>query len=181
MSAPETEILPEVEEIDTSRAARQEPCPVCDTPRSGDDRFCEECGHDFLAPACATGRWEAIAAVDRRQFERHASAAISFPHSGVERRFVLDGPALRIGRRRAGEPAPEIDLGQPPEDPGVSRLHAVLERQPDGTYAIRDLGSTNGTTVNDDPRRVGQEAPVPLADGDCVRVGAWTTLTIRAR
>jgi pSer/pThr/pTyr-binding forkhead associated (FHA) protein len=122
-----------------------------------------------------------VATVDRRQFERSAPAGLTLPEGTGERRFALDGPALRIGRRRGSdEHAPEIDLGQPPEDPGVSRLHAVLERQQDGSYAVRDLGSTNGTTVNNDSQPVGQDDPVRLGDGDCVRVGAWTTLTIRA-
>jgi hypothetical protein len=182
-SAWQTEILPVVEEADTSTspAPRLEPCPVCGTSRSGDDRYCENCGRDFLAPASEAGGWEVVASVDRRQFERHACAGVVFPEGTVERRFALDGPALRIGRRRGpGELGPEIDLGHPPEDPGVSRLHAVLERQPDGSYTVRDLGSTNGTTVNDDPDPVGQDDPVQLGDGDRVRVGAWTTLTIRA-
>ena len=79
------------------------------------------------------------------------------------------------------QPAAEIDLAGTPDDPGISRLHAVLERQVDGTYAVRDLGSTNGTTVNDDPDPVGTDSPVPLADGDRIRLGAWTTITVRTR
>jgi hypothetical protein len=39
----------------------------------------------------------------------------------------------------------------------------------------------NGTTLNDDPTPVGTEAPVSLADGDRIRLGAWTTITLRAR
>jgi pSer/pThr/pTyr-binding forkhead associated (FHA) protein len=90
---------------------------------------------------------------------------------------------MRIGRRRgqSGEPTPEIDLTGVPQDPGISRLHAVLERRPDGGYAIRDLGSTNGTTLNDDPVPLGQETAVQLADGDRIRLGAWTTITVRNR
>ena len=72
---------------------------------------------------------------------------------------------------------PEIDL---PDDPGISHLHAVLEQQGDGRYAVRDLGSTNGTSVNDEPEPVPADEPRPLSDGDRIRVGAWTTLTIRA-
>lgn len=184
-----TTILPVVEEADTSPAARRAPCPACGAQRSGDDRYCEGCGHDFLAPpppplpAAATAEWEAVASADRAQFERFAVAGVSFPNGYVERQFALEGAELRIGRSRGrpGEEVAEIDLAGTPQDPGISRMHAVLERQADGTYALRDLGSTNGTTVNDDPQPVGTDSPVSLADGDRIRLGAWTTITIRSR
>ena len=182
--APVTEHLPVLEEeADTSAAAVHQPCPVCGGQRSGDDRFCEGCGHDFLAPPRKPGAWEAVARADRGQFERLGGTDLSFPGEHVERRFTLQASQVRIGRSRgrAGEPAPEIDLAGTPEDPGISRLHAVLEQQADGNYALRDLGSTNGTTVNDDPNPVGTEAAVPLADGDRIRLGAWTTITLRSR
>jgi diguanylate cyclase (GGDEF)-like protein len=51
------------------------------------------------------------------------------------------------------------------EDADVSRRHAALEFQ-DGMYRIRDLGSTNGTVVNQ--RRVKEHL---LASGDIIRVG----------
>jgi hypothetical protein len=172
-----------LDETDTSPSQMREPCPVCGAPRPDDDRYCEECGHDFLAPPPAASAWEAVVSADRSQFERLATDGIAFPVNYRERRFALDGAEMRIGRRRGqpGESTPEIDLTGAPEDPGISRLHAVLMRRPDGGYAIRDLGSTNGTTVNDDPAPLGQDTSVPLSDGDRVRIGAWTTLTVRSR
>jgi hypothetical protein len=174
--------LGEVEpEEDTSAAAQREPCPACGTARASDDRYCEQCGHDFLAPA-SVARWEAVVSVDRTQFERYATESLEFPGQEAERRFALDGPRLRIGRRRGrvGEAGPEIDLSVEPEDPGISRIHAALERQPDGTFCVRDLGSTNGTMLGDERHPIGADAAVPLADGDRIRIGAWTTITIRA-
>jgi hypothetical protein len=192
--------LPVDDELDTSPAARRPPCPGCGAPRSGDDRFCERCGYDFTdpdpdpdsdpqpVPPANSGRpsvavWEAVASVDRRQFERHLVAGIAFPEDQEERRFRLDRAELRIGRSRAraGEATPEIDLGGLSQDPGISHLHALLERRPDGSYALRDLGSTNGTTVNDDPAPISRETGVPLGDGDRIRLGAWTTITLRRR
>jgi hypothetical protein len=170
-------------EEDTSPATIQEPCPGCGAQRSGDDRYCEACGHDFLAAPRTAVSWEAVARADRKQFERFASDGLSFPADYLERRFELRGLEVRIGRsrNRGGDPRPEIDLAGVPEDPGISHLHAVFERQEDGTYAVRDLGSTNGTTINDDPTPVGTDVAVPLAEGDHIRVGAWTTLTLRTR
>jgi hypothetical protein len=181
-AAPGGAVRPAVEEVDTSAAALAEPCHWCGAPRSGDDRYCEGCGHDFGALPAAPA-WEAVAAADREQFERVAPDGLAFPERYAERRFPLDGAALRIGRSRGrpGETVPEIDLAGEPEDPGVSRLHAVLERQDDGSYALRDLGSTNGTTLNEDPKPVGSETAVPLAEGDRIHLGAWTILTLTRR
>ena len=178
-----TEVLPALDEIDTSPAARREPCPACGAPRSGDDRYCEGCGFDFHGPPPTAGAWEAVVTADRAQFDRLAVAGMSFPADYAERKFVLAEGENRIGRSRgrADERAPEIDLATEPADPGVSRLHAALERRSDGVIVLRDLGSTNGTMVNDDPVPIAPEIPLPLADGDRVRVGAWTTITLRKR
>jgi FHA domain-containing protein len=175
--------LPVPDEIETSPSEVREPCPVCGAARSGDDRYCEGCGHDFLAPPSAASRWEAVVSADRAQFERLRPDGVVFPVDYRERRFALNGEAMRIGRRRgrAGEPPLEIDLAGVPEDPGISRVHAVFERRPDGGYAIRDLRSTNGTTVNDDQVALDPDTAFPLADGDRIRIGAWTTLTVRSR
>lgn len=174
-----------VDELDTSPATRQRPCPSCGARRSGDDRYCEACGHDFTAspppdPEAAT--WEAVARADPAQFERFAVEGMEFPADYGERRFGLRASVLAIGRSRPGqaeEPAPEIDLAGAPEDPGISRRHAVLERLEDGSYAIRDLGSTNGTRLNDQPDPIGTEAAVSLAAGDRILLGAWTTITVQ--
>ena len=59
-------------------------------------------------------------------------------------------------------------------DPEVSRRHAAIRDQ-DGSLAIEDLGSTNGTYVND--RRIA--AVTTLKDGDVVRLGntVWAMRT----
>ncbi|MDX6512460.1 MAG: hypothetical protein QOE36_1964, partial [Gaiellaceae bacterium] len=138
-----TEVLPALEEADTSASAIPEPCPACGAARSGDDRFCEGCGHDFLAPPGAIAAWEAVVCADRAHFDRVSPGGLTFPADRAEQRFPLDVAAATVGRTRggSGEPALEIDLAGPLEDPGVSRQHAVLERQADGHYAVRDLGS----------------------------------------
>jgi pSer/pThr/pTyr-binding forkhead associated (FHA) protein len=105
-------------------------------------------------------------------------AVVSCPAHFAERRFPLTGSQMKIGRRSVERGVdPEIDLTGPPADPGVSHLHAVLIAQPDGTWAVVDPGSANGTLVNNGPLAPGTR--VPLHDGDRICVGAWTVLTIR--
>lgn len=104
---------------------------------------------------------------------------LTFPPYCPERRVPLRGGQVRIGRRSASRGLlPEIDLGTPPEDPGVSHLHAVLLAQPDGSWNLVDPGSTNGTTVNGGTEPIPVNVPVPMGDGDRIHVGAWTTITL---
>lgn len=107
------------------------------------------------------------------------AAQLVLPEYVPEQRIPLSGPQITIGRRRqsTGE-APDIDLAQHPEDPGVSHQHAILVQQPDGSWAVVDQDSTNGTTVNGAEDPIQPYVPVPLNDGDRVHVGAWTTLTL---
>ena len=53
-------------------------------------------------------------------------------------------------------------------DPQVSRRHAVVRFDEDARPVIEDLGSTNGTFVNDEPI----SGPRRLEVGDLVRCGA---------
>ncbi|MCP2337842.1 FHA domain-containing protein [Actinomadura rupiterrae] len=139
-----------------------------------------------LPPAKAR-TWTAVIAADREYFEAVRAqggpdaAAIAFPPYCPDRLVSLAGQRVQIGRRSASRGIePEIDLSVPPEDPGVSRLHAVLLAQPDGSWSLVDPGSANGTTLNDELDPVPVNVPVPLKDGDRVHVGAWTTLTLRS-
>jgi pSer/pThr/pTyr-binding forkhead associated (FHA) protein len=53
----------------------------------------------------------------------------------------------------------------------------VLVGQPEGSWAVLDPGSENGTLVND--QEITTEVQVPLHDGDRINIGAWTVITIR--
>ncbi|URN16109.1 FHA domain-containing protein, partial [Streptomyces sudanensis] len=107
------------------------------------------------------------------------AANLNPPAYAPERRVPLTGQQVTVGRRRpsTGE-SPDIDLSVPPEDPGVSHRHAVFLRQPDGSWAVVDQSSTNGTTLNGSDEPIQPYVPVPLQDGDRVHVGAWTTITV---
>ena len=166
----------------TRRSAASE-CPVCGTARVADDRFCESCGHDFSAAPASTGPpaagWELVIVADRHYFDRVVAQEIDFPGDVEPRRLALDQAELRVGRGRPGADSPPdgIDLAGAADDPALSRLHAVIARQGDGSYTIEDVGSTNGTELNG--RALPADDPVTLDDGDRIQLGAWTTMTVR--
>jgi hypothetical protein len=137
------------------------------------------------AAVSATREWSAVVTADRAYFDgviaggELDAGSIGFPADCPERRFRLSGAEMRIGRRSASRRLePEVDLTGPPMDPGISHLHAVLLGRPDGTWAVVDRGSANGTQVNG--REIDPGVPVPLRDGDRICLGAWTTLTVHS-
>ncbi len=132
--------------------------------------------------APGVGTWVAVAAADRAYFDTMMAAAgpdasgIAFPYYCPDRRFPLSGERLTIGRlSRSRGIDPDIDLVGPPEDPGVSHLHALLLAGDDG-WSIVDLGSANGTLVDGEP--VPPNTPRRLADGARIHLGAWTVIVI---
>jgi hypothetical protein len=134
----------------------------------------------------AVSDWRVVVTADRAYHARMASASmpdaqpIAFPAFCPERRFALGGGQVLIGRRsRSRGIEPQIDLTGPPEDAGVSHAHALLVVGQDGNWSVVDLDSANGTYVNESGDPIAANVPVPLADGDRVHVGAWTTLTVQ--
>lgn len=85
---------------------------------------------------------------------------------GQQFRTEIRGDRMVIGRSRTCE----LTI----RDSSVSKTHAAIERRPDGTYFVSDLGSTNGIRVN------GRQVPGEvLRDGTVFHVGRFT-ITFRA-
>ena len=167
-------------------AAEAKACPACGTSVNG--RFCEKCGHDSALPApatppqAATEVWTAVVTADREFYERVIARggpdSVDFPQFFPERRITLARDTALIGRHNRDQGVtPEIDLGLQPADRGVSTQHAVL-RVRDSGLTITDLGSTNGTSLNGSEDLLANGEETPLADGDRIHVGAWTTIKI---
>ncbi|MER5935010.1 FHA domain-containing protein [Streptomyces sp. NPDC002054] len=160
---------------------QQQPPVRQEQQHHGQPGFPGQAGH-----APQGGSWTATIGPDRSYFmammQRSGpeAAGLNLPAYSPEQHLPLSGGQITIGRRRAstGE-SPDIDLSVPPEDPGVSHQHAVLVQQPDGSWAVVDQNSTNGTTINGGEEPIQPYVPVPLTDGDRVHVGAWTTITVR--
>lgn len=83
--------------------------------------------------------------------------------SGIGRSLRIEKRSYTIGR------AQDADFRL--DDEGISRHHAKVVVLPHGVVLLKDLGSTNGTFVNDEP-----VAAHPLQEGDRVQLGATITL-----
>lgn len=117
-------------------------------------------GYDAVAPAPvdATGMYDAVAgladpaldgAEPRLQVERAAG------HESGSAYDLSHGATLGRGNV-------EIQL----DDPFASSQHARIWRE-GHVFVIEDLGSTNGTYLNDEPLN----GPAPLHPGDRIRIG----------
>lgn len=82
--------------------------------------------------------------------------------------FPLVGPSISLGR----DPMSDLTLS----DPEVSRYHAQLTQTATG-YQIQDMGSTNGTYIDDD-RLTGD--PRLLHPGQAIQLGSGVILEYQA-
>ena len=169
-------------------------CPRCGRESRPDTRFCQHCGREihadnpYRSQVSRDQRFEASAdggvvrpyqhaLRDGRvagQQARQGSMSVAMTETTLGRvvvrsiaenasedaqEFALDGRAVTVGR----SPSCDIPLEG---DQLASRRHALLRSEED-QYVIVDLGSSNGTYVNDTEIR----EPMPLHDGDHVVIG----------
>ncbi|MDH3284027.1 MAG: FHA domain-containing protein [Acidobacteriota bacterium] len=96
-------------------------------------------------------------------------AALTIPEGWEITLDALEGPSagtqFRVTRSRVliGRGEVEVTLS----DPTISRKHASLEVYGGTCVLLKDLGSTNGTYVND-----ARVSFVELQDGDEIRIGS---------
>src|SRR5688572_150165 len=116
-------------------------CPICKTFNPAGGGFCVECGLNFQS------------ALPDGAFGAPAVRPPCLIDEGGREHYLRPGTNL-VGR--------EGDVMI--QDGRVSRRHAevILEN---GSVSVRDLGSTNGTTVNGEPAG---DTPMPVEEGDVV-------------
>jgi predicted component of type VI protein secretion system len=78
------------------------------------------------------------------------------------RSYTFGKPTVTVGR----DPDADVFI----DNPGVSREHLRFERTADNEYEVVDVGSANGTFLNDLPVR----CKIILRNGDNVRFGKYS-------
>jgi hypothetical protein len=89
-----------------------------------------------------------------------ARLSIRLPQAG-QQTYQIEKPIINIGRQLSND----IIV----EDKRVSRNHAQIKFLPDGQFAIFDLGSTNGITINNAPNM----RQHTLRNGDRFTIGSY--------
>jgi FHA domain len=160
-----------------------EPLP---RPAESQDQGGQAAVSDIRAEGPVRPTWTATVSADRAYYTSVMAIggpdadSVGFPPFCPDRYFPLQARQVVVGRRSASRGiVPDIDLTGPPEDPGVSHLHAMFVVQHDGSLFVVDLESSNGTTMNGGQAPLRPHVAHPLADGDRIHLGAWTTITVR--
>lgn len=142
-------------------AATSHQCPSCGADNPAGEQYCVDCGAN-LGPASAPPAAPVAAAPAAR-----ASARLLLPASNKEYRLERD--LTTMGRRSpADQIEPDVDLTDDDPESYVSRRHAQVIRSA-GAFVFEDVGSSNGSFVNNVKVQPGVQQP--LHDGDRIRLG----------
>ncbi|MCA9667939.1 MAG: FHA domain-containing protein [Myxococcales bacterium] len=95
---------------------------------------------------------------------------VALTGAAAGRRFQLGE-----GKRVVGRGAHGVDISLPDAD--ISRRHVEICKREDGSFDVTDLGSRNGTLLNDVPLVDTQ----PFVSGDTLQLGARTLLALTSR
>jgi serine/threonine-protein kinase len=139
-------------------------CGFCGKTIAADDVFCAHCGaRQPIAAASASVR-------AARATAKLIVAGTTEMEAGT---FPLQKESNLVGRTDPQSNIfPDVDLSRFDPETKISRRHARIWRQGD-TFLVEDLGSVNGTVVND-AVKLGPRQPRPLENGDRIRLGETT-------
>jgi hypothetical protein len=155
-------------------------CPNCNQPNLTGAAFCAECGAALLpSDSLTTQDIEALRSGGTAESRlAGAPSPPAHPDNWVTLHLLDTGQVLplaernefTLGRSSEGQPVmPDIDLAPyRAYSRGVSRLHAVIRRDPSDIVLI-DLDSANGTFING--KRLKPNEEQSLANGDVVALG----------
>ncbi len=121
-----------------------------------------------------------VLSVIRRDLHRAAAGTVPEPPRGEDRLLVVDPGATSLRVGAAFELSGPTTLGRARDnaivldDGYVSARHARLTPR-DGVWLLADLGSTNGTRLNERPVR----GEVRVAPGDVIALGSVRLKLVR--
>lgn len=178
-------------------------CPSCQMPRFAGDEICPFCGKNYtsgamvapaalpvadlpgqsgqnpslplspaaavIVPAPASGlQWKVSLTYVERGVQTEGGQPSNFPANESEHVFDLVGDQIEFGRHSAAM--------QIANDSGVSGHHGKFIKNADGSYSLRDIGSTNGTRVNNQSLNANETRL--LKDGDIIDIGLFVTMKV---
>ena len=143
-------------------------CGFCGGRIAADDVFCAHCG--ARQPLASLG---ASAALLNPITARATAKLVVTGTTELDASFILQKESNLLGRTDPHSNIfPEIDLSRFDPETKVSRRHARIWIEGE-TYLVEDLGSVNGTVINDSVRLAPRQ-PRVLDSGDKLRVGETT-------
>lgn len=164
-------------------------CPNCQHWNEEGANFCEECGTDLrsvatspaavsvkppskpVSPPKPTMEMVGVPTGSAPAAPSVNTDNVVLPYKGPRLELAATGSIFKLGDRVVvgrEDPRLEIDLEGYPDAKYISHHHAQLTRVNEQQY-IEDLGSSNGTYVND--RKLGSGQIEPLTAGDVIRFG----------
>jgi serine/threonine-protein kinase len=140
-------------------------CGFCGGRIAADDVFCAHCG--ARQPLGAVGSSALL------HTPRPTAKLVVAGTTELDASFILQKDSNLLGRTDPHSNIfPEIDLSRFDPETKVSRRHARIWLEGD-TFLVEDLGSVNGTVINDSVRLAPRQ-PRVLDSGDKLRVGETT-------
>lgn len=140
-------------------------CGFCGGRIAADDIFCAHCG--ARQPMAGVGSSATLRA------SRPTAKLVVAGTTELDASFVLQKDNNLLGRTDPNSNVfPEIDLSRFDPETKVSRRHARIWREGE-TFLVEDLGSVNGTVINDSVRLAPRQ-PRVLDSGDKLRLGETT-------
>jgi serine/threonine-protein kinase len=141
-------------------------CGFCGGRIAVDDVFCAHCG--ARQPLAAVGASSALP-----HAARPTAKLVVTGTTELDASFILQKDSNLLGRTDPHSNIfPEIDLSRFDPETKVSRRHARIWLEGE-TFLVEDLGSVNGTVINDSVRLAPRQ-PRVLDSGDKLRVGETT-------
>jgi eukaryotic-like serine/threonine-protein kinase len=138
-------------------------CGFCGKSIAADDVFCAHCG----------ARQPIVAASASLRAARATARLVVSGTTELDSTFMLHKDSTLVGRTDPQSNIfPDIDLSRFDPETKISRRHARIFREGD-MFLIEDLGSVNGTVVNE-AIRLGPRQPRQLSNGDRLRLGETT-------
>jgi serine/threonine protein kinase, bacterial len=140
-------------------------CGFCGGRIAADDVFCAHCG--ARQPQAGVGTGAVLLAA------RPTAKLVVTGTAELDASFILQKDSNLVGRTDPHSNIfPEIDLSRFDPETKVSRRHARIWREGE-TFLVEDLGSVNGTVINDSVRLAPRQ-PRVLDSGDKLRLGETT-------